>query len=315
LIKTGIHDIRQVTPGARFKTLFGKDKVLSITLYDRILSLPDAESLAERILLLSADERGARKRTYAARFDAFDEAVATRIRERWDADTPLRVEDVAVSDGRTAHDFFQRLASGFPRLSYGASDFNPRVFVVDDGRLKVTLSRSHRILEITFPPFVFNARPESPLFYPVNHAVRALITRLRVRPLVDRYVSGQVQARTILMFSAQAMNLVKGDHRFQLSEHDVLTPLPRWTGRHVVRAMNILNRSYFGAEQIGLILSHVHDGLGEGGWLITGSNQDAGSQVHGGVYERTESGFRKVWGSGEGSPVEPEILRWQPTRV
>jgi chemotaxis methyl-accepting protein methylase len=117
------------------------------------------------------------------------------------------------------------------------------------------------------------------------------------------------------MFSAQAMNLAKGDHRFQLSEHDVLTPLPRWTGRHVVRAMNILNRSYFGAEQIGLILSHVHDGLGEGGWLITGSNQDAGSQVHGGVYERTESGFRKVWGSGEGSPVEPEILRWQPTRV
>ena len=48
----------------RFKTLLGQEKNLSVTLYDQILGLPNAEFLAERILFRFSDERGARKRTY-----------------------------------------------------------------------------------------------------------------------------------------------------------------------------------------------------------------------------------------------------------
>ena len=72
-------------------------------------------------------------------------------------------------------------------MSYYASDYSPRVLVLDDGLLKVTLSRSHKILEIVCPPFVFNdTSPDNPLFYPVNHVLRILVRRWLARPLVDQ---------------------------------------------------------------------------------------------------------------------------------
>jgi hypothetical protein len=88
--------------------------------------------------------------------------------------------------------------------------------------------------------------------------------------------------------------------------------MPPSSGRHVIRAMNVLNPSYFDPEEIRLILGHVFDGLLDGGWLVTGSNQDADTLVHGGVYEKSPAGFRRIWQSGNGSPVESEILSWKP---
>ena len=313
MIKTGIHDIRQVTGGRRFKTLLGRDKILSVTLYDQVLNLPNAEYLAERILLLCTDERGARKRTYASRFDEFDASILQLMREHFATDAALVVEDVGVSDARTSCDFFERLAPDFPRVSYQASDYSPRVLVLDDGRTKVTLSARHKVLEIVYPPFVFNnMSPENPLFYPVNHAVRGLVRRLFVRPLVERYLSGQLRAREVLLFSARALRLSKQDERFRLSQHDLLTPLPSPAGRHIVRAMNVLNPSHFDPQGIRKVLGHVFHGLVDGGWLITGSNQDADSLVSGGVYEKSPGGFRMIWRSGKGSPMESEILSWKP---
>ncbi|MDR2416869.1 MAG: hypothetical protein LBD15_01690 [Holosporales bacterium] len=44
-------------------------------MYPLIINEPDADCLAERVLLHFMDNRGAFKRTYTARFDAFDEEV------------------------------------------------------------------------------------------------------------------------------------------------------------------------------------------------------------------------------------------------
>ena len=74
MFKTGITHIRDIH--SKGLTPFRKTfKNVSITLYDQILNEPDAEVLAERILLLFADERGAYKRTYARRFKQFDGVV------------------------------------------------------------------------------------------------------------------------------------------------------------------------------------------------------------------------------------------------
>jgi hypothetical protein len=97
VIKTGIHHIRQVQGRSRFKTLLGKDKNVSVTLYDQIRDLPNAESLAERILLLVSDDRGARKRTYSNRFEKFDATVLELARERFASDTALVIEDLAMA--------------------------------------------------------------------------------------------------------------------------------------------------------------------------------------------------------------------------
>ena len=73
MIKTGITKLNQLSND---KTFLRKElKNVSITLYDQTLNLVDADNLAERILLLFSDERGAYKRTYQKRFEAFDCAI------------------------------------------------------------------------------------------------------------------------------------------------------------------------------------------------------------------------------------------------
>ena len=146
MIKTGIHDIKQVTGRTRFKTILGRDKHLSVTLYDQILGLPNAEFLAERILFRFSDERGARKRTYANRFEEFDSSILRLMREHLAPDTALVVADLAVSDARTSCDFFSKVAAAFPHLSYHASDYNPRVLVLDgDSQVARVQSRDQGI--------------------------------------------------------------------------------------------------------------------------------------------------------------------------
>ena len=75
----------------------------------------------------------------------------------------------------------------------------------------------------------------------MNHVLWLLVRRWLARPLVDKYLSGRVRARDVLLFSVRALNLSRADARFHLAEHDLLTPFPPAPGRHIVRAMNVLN--------------------------------------------------------------------------
>jgi hypothetical protein len=311
MIKTGIHHIAQLKGPARFKSLLGRDRVISVTLYDQIIGLPEAETLTERTLDCFSDERGVYKRTYANRFEIFDSQLLQLLAEEFNPQDPLLLADVAVSDGRTACDLFERLASRYPKISHYASDYSPSVFVLRQGRLTMTLSRTHRILETVWPPFVFSTmKPEHALLYPINHAVRFFVRRFLAEPLRARFLSGQVQARELQLFSPRALNLQKADARFHLREQNILDPLVVPEPAHVVRAMNVLNPSYFGYSEMSQILGNFHNALRLGGWLVTGSNEDAGSIVHGGIYRKTETMFEKIWQSGNGLEREAEILSW-----
>jgi hypothetical protein len=52
MIKTGIYEVSQIKRDLRFRSLFGEEKTLSVTLLDQVLDKPDAEKLTERMLLL-----------------------------------------------------------------------------------------------------------------------------------------------------------------------------------------------------------------------------------------------------------------------
>ncbi len=90
MIKTGQYCLSQLKKNK--PTFFRKElKNSTITLYDKIDEDCDAETLAERILLLFSDERGAYKRTYQNRFEAFDVSVIELLKARWHPDTPLNI--------------------------------------------------------------------------------------------------------------------------------------------------------------------------------------------------------------------------------
>jgi hypothetical protein len=312
MIKTGIHHISQLAGSARLKSLFGRNRVISVTLYDQILDLPNADALAERTLDYFSDERGVYKRTYANRFEQFDSQLLRLLTEQFNPQDPLVLADVSVSDGRTACDLFERLAPHFPKIAHYASDYSPRVMVLRQGRTTLVLSRNNRILETVWPPFVFSATtPENPIYYPVNHAIRLLVKRFLAEPLRARYLAGQVKASELQLFSLRALNLLRKDERFHLGEQNILEPLATPEPPHVVRAMNVLNPTYFGPSDLDRILENFHAALRMGGWLVAGSNEDAGSIVHGGIYRKIRTGFEKIWHSGNGLEKEAHILSWK----
>jgi hypothetical protein len=312
MIRTGVYDISQLIGSTHFRTLFGRERVVSVTLYDQILDSPNADALAERILLLFSDERGAFKRTYAQRFEVFDSQLLSLLTKHFNHQEPLIVADVAVSDGRTACDLFERIAPHYPRIAYYASDYGSQVRVLRQGRLAVTLSRNNRILEIVWPPFVFSImRPEPWHYYPLNRVIQFLVWRFLAEPLRAKFLAGRVKANDLHLFSVRALNLSRKGERFHLVEQNILETLATPEPVHVVRAMNVLNTSYIGRADLCRILGNFNNGLREGGWLVVGYNEGPGSTVNGGIYRKTGTGFEKLWQSGNGPQMEADILSWK----
>lgn len=307
---TGIYSTLQVRDRNVLRTFWGSRKRFSITLYDQVMKEPDAEELAERILLPFADERGAYKRTYARRYEEFDASVLSYLAENLHHDEPLVIQDVAISDGRTSCDFFEKVVKLFPRLSFFASDYDPIVVVVEDGSARVALSRAGRLLECVWPPFVFNAlKKDSRLCFPLNRLIQFFVERTIARRIMAEYARGDLAGRELLLFSPRALALAESDRRFHLGQHDLLKPFV--CPCHVVRAMNVLNLSYFNEPDRCRVVGNIHAGLLDRGFLIAGSNQEAGSRVHGGIYRRTPAGFERTWLSGNGCPLDKEIMTFR----
>jgi hypothetical protein len=126
-----------------------------------------------------------------------------------------------------------------------------------------------------------------------------------VRRILRQYKSGKIKPKEIKLFAPKVLATASNDNRFTLVRHNALDPLPR--KYNVVRAMNLLNTSYFSPEQFRAIAKNIYNGLFDEGLFITGSNQEAGSVVDGGIYIRTENGFKNIYKSGKGSPVDAII--------
>lgn len=307
MLKTGIYNINQISEQNTYKGWLGGDQRISVTLYPDILERSNAEELAERILLLFTDERGAYKRTYANRFEQFDQKVLDLMPQYFASAQELIVQDFGISDGRTAVDFFNKLSAVYPNLIYYASDYNPNIYVLEKGNLKVVLSHNDRVIEIVWPPFVFNAaNPDRYKHYPLNRLLQIYVNKRLVQPLLQEYHAGKIKARELQLFCPTALNLAKHDDRFNLGQYDVLQPCKATS--HIIRAMNLLNVTYFTEPEFKQILRNMYAGLRMHGLLIVGSNQDTGSIVHGGIYQKTSTGFNLVWRSGYGAAIERLIL-------
>jgi hypothetical protein len=310
MLKTGIYSIDQLNDPKNFKTIFGNDKKFSITLYPEIVKDPEKSDLAEQILLNFTDDRGAFKRTYANRFEKFDSEALKEIQVRFSPDNPLIVHDTAISDGRTACDFFEKLKPHFPSLSYYASDYDPYLYVLEEGRTKIVMNRDNKFLEITFPPFVFNGTRESRR-HPLNGVLRFILKQTTVRKMILKYKKKILKSRECLLFCPQAIELAYQDSRFHLLQHNILHESSLSSQVHIFRAMNILNPGYFNNKEVEKIISCAFNSLLENGLLIIGSNQNSNTTVHGGIFQKINRKFETVWKSGDGASIEDLIMNFK----
>src|SRR5262249_48026923 len=99
----------------------------------------------------------------------------------------------------------------------------------------------------------------------------------------------------ISLRAPRAVELARSDARFRLCEHDLLRPVTLDRDFDVVRAMNILNKSYFDDGQIADIAAATLHSLRDGGLMVAGSNQDAFSPVRGAISGRMGPGFEPIW--------------------
>ena len=75
----------------------------------------------------------------------------------------------------------------------------------------------------------------------------------------------------------------------------------------VIRAMNILNYSYFSELQLIQAAENIVHSLKEGGLFITGSNDERGTVVNGGIYRETKGRMQRIDASGNGSEIDALI--------
>jgi hypothetical protein len=220
---------------------------------------------------------------------------------------------MAVSDGRTAAEFFRRLKIGIDcTLDFYATDLCLRVFALTTPgrRTTVVVDESGNLLQIKFDPFVLSSRLLSrrqKWLYPFNTVLRVLLTHTSAKSVINLYRASapELQKKEILLVCQMASNMVRDHSDFHLEAFDVFQRATR--SYSVVRTMNLLNRSYFSDEALGTIVSNVRDSLEEGGIFITGSNEDAGSLVNGGIYRKCDYRFELLYCSGAGSPINDLI--------
>ena len=311
MFKTGIYTLKQLKDKKNYFTVFGKQKNVSITLYDQIHSEAHALSLTEHILLVSADDRGAYKRTYNNRFEEFDKYIIELMSKQFDdVNIELLIYDVGVSDGRTAVDFFSKIYKIWPNVSYNASDYNPYLYILKQRWLTITLTAAESIIEILYPPFVFNiSKPDNYNYYPINYLLYLIINKFILPKMLESYRAGLLKAKPMTLFSQQALKCAEQHNNFVLSQSNILNPIAH--PGHVFRAMNVLNKSYFNDDEFNKIIKNVYHGLHNQGVFITGSNQEAHSQVHGGIYQKSYQGFKLIGSSGEGSSIHDKIMNFK----
>jgi len=105
-------------------------------------------------------------------------------------------------------------------------------------------------------------------------------------------------------------NLIKQHPGFSLINYNLLEKLP---GKYdVVRAMNILHFGYFTHDSLNIVLNNLYHGLNDGGLLIEGSNEYAGSPVEGAFYQKTSSGFSLVAEPESASRIRKNVLEFKP---
>lgn len=314
MLKTGIYRADHLALPA-LDGFFGRRKFIAVTLYPEVVANepPDRDRLLERILARFPAANGTYKRTQRRRFDAFDRQVVQVLRDRIPPGTHCAIHDMAVSDGRTAVDFF-RLIDETTEIesTFLASDASPDVEAISSSGTSVVVvvdPDTGAPLQVVSPPFVFNVRQrESAVLYPVNRAFLATLLRTRVARLLERRAAGdpRLTVSRIRLLAPDCLRLVDTDARFRFARYDIFDEPPGMFD--VIRAMNVLNRTYFSDAAIRVAIQRIHGSVNPGGLFVTGSNQDAGSPVNGAIYESTGTGFHTIWTSGGGSPVHDIVV-------
>jgi hypothetical protein len=259
---------------------------------------------------------GTFRTTFRNRFHDVDEGSIDVMKRFFTAESPIRVEDRAVSHGLTSCEWAKQLLPVFPAAEIEASDLLLQLLElsVDDGVTFIT-EVDGTPLQYIKPPFVVALHhPESwrnplrrwvaargrkrfdalglPGDWFEQHAEHPRGTGYRVRPIPSIHPA--------------AAALERSDPRFKFRRRSVFDRSP--APCHVLRTMNIFNRAYFSLERLEEGCRAVFDSLQPGGIWIVGRTLEEDPTNHATFFRKSEDGWEVLDRIGGGWELEKMAL-------
>jgi len=254
---------------------------------------------------------GTFRTTFRRRFGDVNEVALRLMRSFYPMDTELRVQDRAASHGLTSWEWAEELFQAFPRAELEGSDVLLNLFKVSlpSGELYI-VEPDGKLLQYIKPPFVVTLHYGESWRFPVNRAVAARAKRrfeeLHLQggpetwmktPDPSRYVVGRIP-----FVHPEARMFSQRNPRFQFRSRSVFEHTP--AACHVLRTMNIFNKSYFSPEQLSEGVNAAFHSIKPGGIWIVGRTLEEDLSNHATFLRRLDKGWEVLERIGAGSEIE-----------
>jgi hypothetical protein len=253
------------------------------------------------------------KKTYSRRLDDLNDLALKFL----PSDRPLQLMDVAVSSGLLAMEWTAHLSSFGIEHSMVASDVCTKAFLVSLGRqVDLLVDRDGCLLHIDVMgaggPLLEPWLPRSLYTWPLRKTVR---TVLGFDKNLGRYLKGTVDHYQSKM-GVVCRNITLASPRLRkfpslgLIEDDITTNRDKNLENrfHVLRAANILNRSFLEEKTLIQSLYNLRDRLKTGGLLIVCRTDSSGVNRATIFRKNQDKRFEVMARLREGSDIEKLIL-------
>lgn len=251
--------------------------------------------------------------TFRNRFDKLNQLALPWIEKMFPADTPLKIQDRAVSHGLTSAEWAKMLFPRFPQAEMLATDILVELIELQlpDGTSFIFDDPGQAPLQYLAPPrFAVPVYHLESWRFPVNRILGGQAQRnlesLRLPNNWHETEAGDgYRVRRIPYVHPQAKALERDSGRFhyrQGSVFDVTEPC------HLLRTMNILIPSYFSADQLSEASRAIHKSLLPGGLWIVGRTLEEDFSHHATFLERQDNGWKTLNRIGNGAEIERLVL-------
>src|ERR1035437_10388 len=259
---------------------------------------------------------GTFRTTFRRRFRDVDEVALRLMRGFFPLETELRVQDRAASNGLTSWEWAEQLLPVFPRAEVEGSDVLLHLFKVSlpTGETYI-VEPDGKPLQYIKPPFVVSLHFRESWRYPVNRAIAARAKR-RFEELglsksgPESWMETSDPARYVLskipFVHPEARSFSAQNPRFQFRMRSVFDHTPG--ACHVLRTMNIFNKSYFSPEQLAEGANAVFHSIKPGGIWILGRTLEEDLSNHATFFRRLDHGWEVLERIGKGSDIEDLAL-------
>lgn len=278
------------------------------------LSIDKKEKYKEIIMETFAFSTGAYRKTHKNRFPDFDQEAVKLISTILPKNKLCKIHDVAVSDGRTSIDFFLQLKKIYNNLEFTATDRDNSALAYKGKANRIIVKDADgKKLQTIIPPFVINFHtPKMAKLYKLKLAVKypielLLKTVLKINFFEKILIDPERDGKRIYFWDKKVLDFSKENKNFMIRQYDILQkPFAKF---NVIRAMNVINKTYFSPKEASAIYKNFLDSLNEQGLLITGSNKNAGSNINGDVFQKQNDGtFISLKKFNAGSPYREIAL-------